>query len=55
MEKIGQKITQIEDLIQSLNDVVTLTNEITETQFQGLLSWSNEYLTKMEALTGKRS
>jgi len=55
MEKIGQKITQIEDMIQSLNDVVTLTNEITETQFQGLLSWSNEYLTKMEALTGKRS
>lgn len=55
IEKIAQKITQIEDMIQSLNDVVSLTNEVTESQFQSLLSWSNEYLTKMETLTGKRS
>lgn len=55
MDKIAQKMTQIEDMIQSLNDVVTLNNEITESQFQGLLSWSNEYLTKLETLTGKRS
>lgn len=55
LEKLENRLTRSEDTIQSLSDLINLTNEVTESQFQNLLNWSHEYLAKMENLTGKRS
>jgi len=55
LEKLENRLTRSEDMLQSLSDLINLTNEVTETQFQNLLNWSHEYLAKMENLTGKRS
>ncbi|HWS24837.1 MAG TPA: hypothetical protein VN226_10445 [Anaerolineales bacterium] len=55
LEKLENRLTRSEDTIQSLSDLINLTNEVTESQFQNLMNWSHEYLAKMENLTGKRS
>jgi len=55
LDKLENRLTRSEDTIQSLSDLINLTNEVTESQFQNLLNWSHEYLAKMENLTGKRS
>lgn len=55
LEKLENRLTHTEDSAQSLSDLINLTNEVTVSQFQNLLNWSHEYLSKMENLTGKRS
>ena len=52
VEKIIERITLLEDLYQSLKDVMDLTNEATESHLLELLNWSHDYLTTLGRITG---
>jgi len=53
IEKINQRVTALNDISQSLQDLVQQTSEATETQLQELMNWAHEFLTNYERIMGR--
>jgi chromosome segregation ATPase len=53
LEKIGQRVADIDDALQSMQDVFQQTNDVTETQLQELMNWTNEWLGNYERILGR--
>jgi len=53
LEKLNQRITAVDDLAQTLQDLFQQTNDTTETQLQELMNWTHEWLTNFERITGR--
>ena len=53
LEKLNQRIAMMDDVYQSLQDLVQQTTETTETQLQELMNWTHEFLTNYERITGR--
>ena len=53
LEKVSQRIAALDDVYQSLQDMVQQTTETTETQLQELMNWTHEFLTNFERITGR--
>lgn len=52
IEKIIDRITLLEDLYQTLKDVIDLTNDTNETHLKELMNWTHDYLSNLERITG---
>ncbi|MCX6069023.1 MAG: hypothetical protein NT121_25295 [Chloroflexi bacterium] len=53
MDKLNQRIATLDDISQSLQDLVQQTSEATETQLQELMNWAHEFLTNYERIMGR--
>lgn len=53
LEKINQRISSLDDLTQTLQDMLEQTTETTETQLQELMNWAHEWLTNYERIMGR--
>jgi chromosome segregation ATPase len=53
LEKIGQRVADIDDTLQAMQDVFQQTNDVTETQLQELMNWTNEWLGNYERILGR--
>ena len=53
LEKLNQRIAALDDVYQSLQDLMEQTTETTETQLQELMNWAHEFLTNYERITGR--
>ncbi len=53
LERLSQRIASLDDVSQSLQDLLQQTTEATETQLQELMNWSHEYLTSYERIMGR--
>ncbi|GAB4502124.1 MAG: hypothetical protein Fur0035_16720 [Anaerolineales bacterium] len=53
LEKLSQRLTAADDLLQTLQDLVQQINASTETQLQELMNWTHEWLTNFERITGR--
>jgi uncharacterized phage infection (PIP) family protein YhgE len=54
LEKINQRIAALNDLNQSMQDLLQQTTEATETQLQELMNWAHEFLTNYERIMGRK-
>ncbi|OGO38809.1 MAG: hypothetical protein A2W35_17455 [Chloroflexi bacterium RBG_16_57_11] len=52
-EKLGEKVTHIEDTIQEIQDLMQQMNEQTEKQLQSLLAMTHEWVTSFERSIGR--
>jgi len=52
-EKLSQRIANLDDVYQSLQDLVQQTSETTETQLQELMNWAHEFLTNYGRIMGR--
>jgi chromosome segregation ATPase len=53
LEKLNQRIAALDDMYQSLQDLVQQTSETTETQLQELMNWAHEFLTSYGRIMGR--
>lgn len=53
LDKQNQRIATLNDVYQSLQDMVQQTTETTETQLQELMNWTHEFLTNYERIMGR--
>lgn len=53
LEKLSQRIATIDDVTQSLQDLIQQTTETTETQLQELMNWTHEFLANYERIMGR--
>jgi methyl-accepting chemotaxis protein len=53
LEKINQHIAALDDVTQSLQDLIQQTSDATETQLQELMNWAHEFLTNYERIMGR--
>lgn len=53
LEKINQRVADIDDTLQSMQDVFQQTNDVTETQLQELMNWTSEWLGSYERILGR--
>lgn len=53
LEKLNQRIATLDDMYQSLQDLVQQTSETTETQLQELMNWAHEFLTNYGRIMGR--
>ena len=53
LEKAGMRLTALDDLAQTHQDLIQQTSETTETQLQELMNWAHEYLTSYERIMGR--
>jgi DNA repair exonuclease SbcCD ATPase subunit len=53
LEKLTQRIAALNDVSQSLQDLVQQTSETTETQLQELMNWAHEFLTNYGRIMGR--
>ncbi len=53
LDKLNQRIATLDDISQSLQDLVQQTSEATETQLQELMNWAHEFLTNYERIMGR--
>jgi chromosome segregation ATPase len=53
IEKINQRIADMDDALQTMKDVFQQTNDVTETQLQELMNWTNEWLGNYERILGR--
>lgn len=52
-EKLNEKVTQLEDTIQEIQDLMAQMNEQTEKQLQSLLAMAHEWVTTYERSVGR--
>jgi chromosome segregation ATPase len=52
LEKINLRITTLDDVAQTLQDLLQQTHETTETQLQELMNWTHEFLSSHQRITG---
>jgi len=53
LDKLAQRIATLDDVYQSLQDLLQQTTETTETQLQELMNWTHEFLTNYERIMGR--
>ncbi len=53
LEKLNQRLADIDETIQTLQDMFEQAGEATETQLQELMNWAHEYLTHYERIMGR--
>lgn len=53
LEKLNQRVAAVDDVTQTLHDLIQQTNEATETHLQELMNWVHEWLTSFERITGR--
>jgi len=53
LDKLNQRIATLDDLYQSLQDLVQQTSETTEIQLQELMNWAHEFLTNYGRIMGR--
>jgi chromosome segregation ATPase len=53
LEKLNLRVTAVDDIIQTLQDLFQQTSETTETQLQELMNWTHEWLTNHERIMGR--
>jgi chromosome segregation ATPase len=53
LEKANLRLTALDDLAQTHQDLIQQTSETTETQLQELMNWAHEYLTSYERIMGR--
>jgi chromosome segregation ATPase len=53
LEKLNQRIAALDDVSQSLQDLVQQTSETTEIQLQELMNWAHEFLTNYGRIMGR--
>ncbi len=53
IDKQSQRITAIDDVTQSLQDLIQQTTETTQTELQELMNWAHEFLTNYERILGR--
>jgi chromosome segregation ATPase len=53
LEKLSLRLTSLDDLVQTHQDLIQQTSETTETQLQELMNWAHEYLTSYERIMGR--
>lgn len=53
LDRLNQRIATLDDVYQSLQDMVQQTSETTETQLQELMNWTHEFLTNYERIMGR--
>jgi uncharacterized phage infection (PIP) family protein YhgE len=53
LEKLNLRLTSLDDLAQTHQDLIQQTSETTETQLQELMNWAHEYLTSYERIMGR--
>jgi DNA repair exonuclease SbcCD ATPase subunit len=53
LEKLNQRIAALDDVSQSLQDLVQQTSEATETQLQELMNWAHEFLMNYGRIMGR--
>jgi chromosome segregation ATPase len=53
LEKVTERIADIDEVTQVLKDLLEQTTETTETQMQELMNWSHEWLTNSERIMGR--
>jgi chromosome segregation ATPase len=53
LERLGQRIVTLDDVSQSLQDLMQQTSETTETQLQELMNWTHEFLTNYSRIMGR--
>ncbi|HEY3311950.1 MAG TPA: hypothetical protein VGK00_09945 [Anaerolineales bacterium] len=53
LERLNQRIATLDDVYQSLQDLVQQTSETTETQLQELMNWAHEFLSNYERIMGR--
>lgn len=53
LEKLNLRVTALDDLVQTHQDLLQQTSETTETQLQELMNWAHEYLTSYERIMGR--
>ncbi|MFO7585335.1 MAG: hypothetical protein R6W69_11445 [Anaerolineales bacterium] len=53
LEKLNQRVADVDDILQSMQDTFQQTNDVTETQLQELMNWTNEWLGNYERILGR--
>jgi chromosome segregation ATPase len=53
LEKLNQRIAALDDVSQSVQDLVQQTSETTEIQLQELMNWAHEFLTNYGRIMGR--
>ena len=53
LEKVSQRIANLDDVYISLQDSIQQTTEATETHLQELMNWAHEFLTSYERISGR--
>jgi chromosome segregation ATPase len=53
LEKINQRVADMDDALQSMQDTFQQTNDVTETQLQELMNWTSEWLGNYERILGR--
>lgn len=53
LEKLNQRIATLNDVSQSVQDLVQQTSETTEIQLQELMNWAHEFLTNYGRILGR--
>jgi len=53
IDKLNQHLAALDDVTQSMQDLIQQTTEATETQLQELMNWAHEFLTNYERIMGR--
>jgi len=53
LEKLVQRIAELDDSAQVVQDMMQQTSEVTETHLQGLMNWTHDFLTNYERTIGR--
>jgi len=53
IDKLNQHLAALDDVTQSMQDLLQQTSEATETQLQELMNWAHEFLTNYERIMGR--
>jgi len=52
-DKVSQRLAAIDDMTQSMQDLLQQTSEATETHLRELMNWANEFLINYERIMGR--
>ncbi len=53
LEKLNQRLAAMDDVTQSMQDLLQQTTEATETHLQELMNWAHEFLANYERIMGR--
>lgn len=53
LEKLNQRLAAMDDVTQSMQDLLQQTTEATETHLQELMNWAHEFLANYERIIGR--
>ncbi len=53
LDKLNQRLAALDDVTQSVQDIIQQTSEATETQLQELMNWAHQFLNTYERIMGR--